>query len=228
MVNFSSNDPLGYMGINTAQQPPLLSYNRAPTVNDKLDPGVRWIDISAHPHVIYQTVGGGVWNLFSGTVQATTTIAGITRYATTNEVLTGTGTNNAALAADVFAAVSAIVIGQVATQAQTNAGTNDARIVTPLKLTKFLNNAPPAIGLTNPSSGSFTTLKVSGLATFTGKIALNSSAGPQILSGNGDPTGVITAPKGSLWLRIDGSSSSTRAYINTNAGTGWSAITTVS
>lgn len=49
----------------------------------------------------------------------------------------------------------------------------------------------------------------------------------EILSGSGSPNGVTTALKGSLFLRTDGSSTSTRAYINTNGGTTWTAITTV-
>ncbi len=67
-----------------------------------------------------------------------------------------------------------------------------------------------------------------GLITMAGKVALNSSSGPQVLAGAGDPGGVVTAPQGSLWLRTDGSSTSTRAYINTNAGTAWTAVTTAS
>jgi hypothetical protein len=43
--------------------------------------------------------------------------------------------------------------------------------------------------------------------------------GAQVLSGSGAPT--LTAPQGSLWLRTDGSSTSTRLYVNTNGSTGW-------
>jgi hypothetical protein len=42
--------------------------------------------------------------------------------------------------------------------------------------------------------------------------------------GSGVPT--IAAAQGSLYLRSDGNSTSTRAYINTNGSTGWTAITT--
>jgi len=52
--------------------------------------------------------------------------------------------------------------------------------------------------------------------------------GAQLMSGSGSPSGAVTAPKGTLYLRTDGSSSSTRAYINTNSGTSWTAITTAS
>lgn len=45
-----------------------------------------------------------------------------------------------------------------------------------------------------------------------------------IYSGTGAPT--FSAKKGSLYLRTDGSSTSTRAYINTNGSTGWTNIVT--
>lgn len=55
-----------------------------------------------------------------------------------------------------------------------------------------------------------------------------SISGVYVLSGAGSPSGVVTAPQGSLYLNTTGSSTSTRAYINTNAGTAWTAITTAS
>ena len=45
-----------------------------------------------------------------------------------------------------------------------------------------------------------------------------------ILYGAGAPTEI--AGKGSLYLRTDGSSTSTRAYINTDSGSTWTAVTT--
>lgn len=53
---------------------------------------------------------------------------------------------------------------------------------------------------------------------------LTLSTGIQIFSGTGVPS--IAAPQGSLYLRTDGSSTSTRAYINTNGSTGWTNLTT--
>ncbi len=46
-----------------------------------------------------------------------------------------------------------------------------------------------------------------------------------VSKGTGAPT--LIAPQGSLYLRTDGSSVSTRAYINTDGGSTWTAITTV-
>lgn len=45
-----------------------------------------------------------------------------------------------------------------------------------------------------------------------------------IYFGSGAPT--ISAPKGSLYLRTDGTTTNDRAYINTDAGTTWTALTT--
>ena len=45
-----------------------------------------------------------------------------------------------------------------------------------------------------------------------------------IYVGSGAPS--ITAPQGSIYLRSDGSSTSTRLYINTTGSTTWTAVTT--
>ena len=55
-------------------------------------------------------------------------------------------------------------------------------------------------------------------------IATNVAAGLGVYIGSGAPT--VAAAQGSLYLRTDGSSTSTRAYVNTNGTTGWTAITT--
>ena len=55
-------------------------------------------------------------------------------------------------------------------------------------------------------------------------VQLGSTAGFGIYFGSGAPT--ITAAAGSLYLRTDGSSTSTRAYINTTGSTTWTAVTT--
>lgn len=149
----TSQTPLGYTGINYNTQPQFITANRAPTINDFNFSGTQWLDQSVNPGVIYETSGGGVWNV-GGNVQASTTVAGITRYATAAEVNTGTGTNNAALAVDVFNLAQSIVVGavpaasetnagiaEIATQIETNAGVDDARIVTPLKLANAISGA---------------------------------------------------------------------------------------
>lgn len=55
-------------------------------------------------------------------------------------------------------------------------------------------------------------------------ILISSTAGLGIYVGSGAPT--VSAAKGSLYLRTDGTTTNDRAYINTNGSTTWTAITT--
>lgn len=48
--------------------------------------------------------------------------------------------------------------------------------------------------------------------------------GIRLYTGSGAPT--VSAPKGSLYINLDGSSTSTRMYVNTDGGTTWTAFTT--
>lgn len=53
---------------------------------------------------------------------------------------------------------------------------------------------------------------------------LSSTANFGIFFGSGAPT--LSAAKGSLYLRSDGTTTNDRAYINTDGGTTWTALTT--
>jgi hypothetical protein len=75
----------------------------------------------------------------------------------------------------------------------------------------------------NITADSASALVAGGASAF---IATNVAAGMGIYVGSGAPT--VAAAQGSLYLRSDGSSTSTRAYVNTNGTTGWAAITTAS
>ena len=58
-----------------------------------------------------------------------------------------------------------------------------------------------------------------------GFIATSAANSMGIYFGSGVPT--TTAAQGSLYLRSDGTTTNDRAYINTNGGTTWTALTTV-
>ena len=75
----------------------------------------------------------------------------------------------------------------------------------------------------NITADSATALVAGGAAAF---IATNTANSMGIYVGSGAPT--VSAAQGSLYLRSDGSSVATRAYVNTNGTTGWAAITTAS
>ena len=75
----------------------------------------------------------------------------------------------------------------------------------------------------SPQFLSATAIAAGGLQSF--GILLSTTKDFGIFFGSGVPT--LSAGQGSLYLRSDGSSTSTRAYINTDGGTTWTAITTV-
>jgi hypothetical protein len=54
--------------------------------------------------------------------------------------------------------------------------------------------------------------------------------GIQILTGSGTPNNVVTAPKGSLFIRLDtgASTTATRMYQNINGSSTWTNFTTAS
>ena len=53
---------------------------------------------------------------------------------------------------------------------------------------------------------------------------LSSTANLGVFFGSGAPS--LSAAQGSLYMRTDGSSTSTRLYVNTNGTTGWTNVTT--
>lgn len=55
-------------------------------------------------------------------------------------------------------------------------------------------------------------------------VLMSSTANLGIFFGSGAPT--LSAAQGSLYIRTDGSSTSTRLYVNTNGSTGWTNVTT--
>lgn len=72
----------------------------------------------------------------------------------------------------------------------------------------------------NVTADSGTAPAAGGMAAF----LMSSTAGLGIYVGSGAPT--ISAAQGSIYLRTDGSSTSTRLYVNTNGTTGWTNVTT--
>lgn len=84
-----------------------------------------------------------------------------------------------------------------------------------------------------PDSGVGLTVAAGGIVATAGNISLGNAAaafifqnGVGIYSGTGDPNGALNAAEGSLYLNTNGTGVGDRAWINTNSGTVWTAITT--
>ncbi len=83
------------------------------------------------------------------------------------------------------------------------------------------------IGNTTSVSGTVAVLNATApVAGGSAAFLATSTAGLGVYFGSGAPT--VAAAQGSLYLRTDGSSASTRAYVNSDGGKTWVAITTAS
>lgn len=167
--------PYDAAGIDNYSHPIFINAQRAPTTQDIKPPGTRWQDSSVNPGVIYQTSGAGNW-LVDTNQEATTSSFGIVQLATLSELQNGNAPAGAYVPTsnDVATVIQGIVVGavppaqegqagiaEIATQAETNTGTDDTRIVTPLKLATYISGGGAGAGV-------FTDLTATGTVSFTG------------------------------------------------------------
>jgi len=166
-----------YEGVTAPNPMNLIKANRDPTANDKKYPlGTVWLNVPTN--TLFQLAGvstsGANW-LTGSDAEATTTTPGIVTLATLSQLQNGNAPAGAyvPLSNDVATVIQGIVVGavppasetqsgiaEIATQAETDAGLDDTRIVTPLKLATYVAGGS--------GSGSFTDLTATGAVTFTG------------------------------------------------------------
>lgn len=167
-----------------------------------------------------------------------------------SETSGGTWTISAVGAASIDSSAGAINIGTAANAQAINIGTGAAaRTITVGNITGatsvVLNVGTGALNLgtsatahaTNVGSttaGSTLVLNTptgtnvaaaNGLSVTTAGRGLSLPGGLLVLAGTGSPSGVVTAPIGSMFLRADPAGATSRAYINTDGGTTWTNIT---
>ena len=121
--------------------------------------------------------------------------------------------SRAAITGAVDGAVSAgVVPTAISFTTGTSSGTTRMTIGSNGKVDIF--NALKVIGNSSPPAGGTTGLG----------LELTNATNLGIYVGSGAPT--LSAAQGSLYMRTDGSSTSTRMYINTNGSTTWTSVTT--
>jgi len=167
--------PYDAAGVDPFAHPLYIVWDRAPTTQDIYPSGTQVQDnsIPASP-VIYQTTGSGNWQS-GGNANATTSTFGIVQLSTLTELQNGTAPAGAYVPTsnDVATVIAGVVAGavppanetqagiaEIATQVETDAGVDDTRIVTPLKLANFVASGG--------FPGVFTDLTATGTVSFTG------------------------------------------------------------
>jgi hypothetical protein len=238
-VSYGLNQPL-VVGAPT----PIIS-QRVPTANDKAEIGTIWINTLTNSIYTLTSIvsNAAVWTSTAGgadvvaSITATTgpnSLTGTTTINTTGAATTtigtgGTGAVNIGNATGNTTVTGSLTATSLASTTAITAGTGLA--VTTGNLVVSTGNITATAGSITSNGGNI--IATVGDVRAGGSIDLLNAAssiafqaGPLIIAGAGNPTGVVTAPQGSLFLSNNGSSTSTRAFINTNSGTGWTAITT--
>jgi hypothetical protein len=143
-------------------------------------------------------------------VSPTITTPTITNATITADAISGFSTANTGTIYGVSITVGAISVPSSLTVATTSTLTGAVSVGSTLATTGQLSvqtaTAPPAAGAS------------------TAGIKMSSTANLGLFFGSGAPT--FSAAQGSLYMRTDGSSTSTRMYINTNSSTTWTNVTT--
>jgi len=162
----------GMAGLAKVQSAAIQGYN-PPPASFKAELGQSFFDASVIPAVEY-VYNGASWSL-AGANEATTSAEGIVQLATLSQLQNGNAPAGpiVPLSNDVATVIAGVVAGavppanetqagiaEIATQVETDAGVDDTRIVTPLKLANFVGSGG--------FPGSFTDLTATGAVSFTG------------------------------------------------------------
>jgi len=131
----------------------------------------------------------------------------------------GTGAVNIATGSAQRAITIGNGIGNTAVTVQVGTGTLSLGANATAHITSVGSATAGASLLLNTPTG-ISAVAANGLSVTTAGRGLTLPGGILILAGAGTPQGVVTAPLGSLFMRSDGSSTSTRAYVSTG-GINW-------
>jgi hypothetical protein len=156
---------------------------------------------------------------------ASLTVKGIVELATAAEMLAGVDTgrvpavnvaydyiNSVAIAGAPAWSESVSGIGQLSTNAEAVAFTNDTTAMTPLKVAAVFA-APPATGSGTPAAGSFTTIAASGLSSLSGSATIL-TGGTALNLGSDNDAGAVNLGVGTT-ARAIGIGSSAAAHVVT-------------
>jgi len=249
--NFQSN--YGFPNPLDSGAPAPIVANRDPKTNDFADVGTVWVYPATKQSWILVSTGSGNarWNLMEAggtsgvfstlTSVDTTALAtgtdgsssantfGNTNGATSVSIVVGTGgfrvdgVASSSYSIGGSTTTGAITIGGNTQTGSINIGTSSSSQTINIaagsgaQTVNIGTAGTGVVGIGNATGG----VDLSGLVTLTGTLQVE--GGAWIFSGTGNPT--VAAPQGSLYLRTDATTTTSRLWINTNGSTGWTFFT---
>jgi len=226
---------------------PIIS-RRAPAASDTgYSLGQEWIDkVAGNAYQLVQVAAGSAtWAVLGGVTSALNTINSLSPTAGNINIV---GTANQISVANASSTVtlslpSAITTpGSLTTTTTLAAGTSFSAATTITAGTGITSTTGNIAASSGNVSASGTVTGGTGVTATTGNVTSSAGdlvastaakgvvlgGGAKVVCGTGDPNGSVTAPQGSLYLNLTGNSTSTRAFINSDSGTTWVAVTTAS
>jgi len=221
-LNATVFDPLLFEDV---YQAPVVG-SRDPATTDKAEYGTVWVNKSSDAVFVITsiTANSANWENVAGGAATFTTVtatAGITAGTT----LTATAGNVNVTAGDVVLTAGDVLLTAgdiVATLGDITASAGD--IVATVAAVEAGTTVTGGTGVIATTGNVTSTAGDVEAATATKGFICGS--GLKVIDGAGSPHGSVTAPKGSLYLRTDGTTTNDRAYINTDSSTTWTALTT--
>jgi hypothetical protein len=200
--------------------PPVIQGVGAPPATFKGELGQLYYDTSTSPATQY-AYNGSTW-VAGGDAPATTTTYGSVILTDNNEpVATKFYADNLAIAGAPAWSETVSGIGQLSTNAEAVAGTNDDTAMTPLKVAAALAGGLPITG----GAGSFTTLAASGLSSLSGSATILTAGTALNLASDADTAAVnIGTGAAARVITLGNVSGATAVAVNT--GTGHFTVTT--
>ena len=159
----------------------------------------------------------------TGTLVLTGATQTLTAKTLTSPTINTPTITNASITADTYAGFTTSNSGTIyGISVTTGAISSALSLTSTLSVTGAVSLSSTLSAVGQPSFQTATAFPAAGATT--AGIKLSSTANFGIFFGSGAPT--FSAAQGALYLRSDGSSGSTRAYINTTGSTTWTNITT--
>lgn len=221
--------------------PPIVS-KRNPTVYDKTPKGATglgqiWVNKSANTSFILTSVvnnqaiwtglGGGVFGTAMTITPGDITASLGNIVATAGHITAGTyiSATTYLAAGSYITAATTITAGTGLTVTTGNLVVSAGNITTTAGSASIHTTLTAGTGIT-ATTGNITASAGGFVATTAGQ-GITLGGGAKVICGAGAPT-AVTAPQGSLYLNLTGSTTATRLYVNSDSGTTWVAVTTAS
>ncbi len=203
---------------------------RVPLATDKAPIGQVWVVPSLDDVYMLTSIVANVstWLNLAGAAGTFTSLTVATFITAGTTITAGTGITSTT--GNIVATAGAVNAGTTMTAGTGMTATTGNIVAAAGNISATLGSVAAGTSVT---AGTTVTATLGNITATNGDFVASTAAkgvvlggGAKLVCGTGDPNATVTAPKGSLYMRLDGSGIADRAYINTNGTTAWTNLVT--